>query len=73
MQREYCNWDAMVMLARRAVSFPLHLMAKPSMAERLMNYDKFPIAFSYGTRDWQGSEMAEKVVKSSAFYESGES
>ena len=40
---------------------------------RLLNITDFPIAFSFGDRDYMGSEGADKVVKSNAFFKSGHS
>ena len=41
--------------------------------ERLINGSKFPIFICFGDRDFLGTEGADKVVRSSAFYESGDS
>ena len=40
---------------------------------RLLNIKDFPIAFSYGDRDYMGSDGAEIVVKSNAFFKTGQS
>ena len=38
-----------------------------------MNIETFPIGCSYGNRDYLGSEGADMVVKSNAFFKTGES
>ena len=49
--------------------------AKDSLCspELLMNIESFPIGCSYGDRDYLGSEGADWVVKSNAFFKTGES
>ena len=39
----------------------------------LMNISSFPIGCAYGDRDYLGSEGADWVVKSNAFFKTGES
>jgi len=39
----------------------------------LLNIDSFPIGCSFGDRDFLGSEGADWVVKSNAFFKTGES
>lgn len=45
-------------------------LCSPSL---LLNIDSFPIGCSFGDRDFLGSEGADWVVKSNAFFNTGES
>ena len=38
-----------------------------------MNVKKFPVGFAYGDRDYVGSEGADWIVKTNAFFATGES
>ena len=48
----------------------IHPLTQP---DRLLNGTKFPIGISYGDRDFLGSEGADIVVRTNAFFKSGES
>ena len=47
-----------------------HALALP---DRLLNCKKFPIGIAFGDRDFMGSEGADQIVETSAFYGTGES
>ena len=47
-----------------------HPLAAP---DRLINGEKFPIGISYGDRDFMGTEGADQVILTNAFYSSGQS
>ena len=47
-----------------------HPLSEP---DRLLNGTKFPIAISFGERDQFGSEGADAVVRTNAFFKTGES
>ena len=40
--------------------------------EFLLNFGKFPIGIAYGDRDFLGSMGADWIVKSNAFFKTGE-
>ena len=50
--------------------FAYHPLTEP---DRLLNNTIFPISICYGDRDFMGSEGADVVIRSSAFFSSGES
>ena len=42
--------------------------------DRMMNSDlDFPVAFSFGDRDFLGSEGADEIVRNNKYFKSGES
>ena len=40
--------------------------------EFLLNISRFPIGIAYGDRDYLGSEGADWIIKSNAFFKTGE-
>ena len=51
-------------------AYAFHSLCSPDM---LLNRKEFPIGIEYGDRDLLGSEGADWVIKTNAFFHSGES